>query len=339
MHTNLRSVDKLELIILVDNSIDWTSASQHENIQSPRQWVKDKESALYLVAGHGFSVLLKATIGKDVRTVMYDAGPQELILSQNAEILGIQMDEIEGIVMSHGHWDHFGGLEFALNSIGKQGLPVYVHPRMFLPKAYLKEGNDESKKVILPEVTSEVKILEAGGRIISERSASTILDDTFLISGEIPRETDWEKGMKGALAFSQNGWQDDHEIIDDRCLVVNVRNKGLVVLSGCSHAGIVNMVKHCIRLTSESKIAAIIGGFHLGNSSEDVIDATTESGDGGIGERMLNCLCCCAESPICSDLNQIPSQVETLRNEVIADVMIRVSAATGTLPTLNCDNT
>lgn len=272
--TKLRSVERLEVIILVDNSIDWSSANEQRNIFSPRQWAETKEHViLYLQGGHGFSVLLRAKNGTETKTILYDAGPQESIISNNVEALGIDMSEIDAVVMSHGHYDHFGGLEWSLKKNGKSGIPVHVHPRMFLPKAVMRNG----KRLNLPDIIGEVTILESGATIVAEKGPSLILDDTFLISGEIPRETEWEKGMKGHMAYAGGKWQDDQEIIDDRCIVANVKGRGLVIVSGCSHAGIVNMIQHCIKLTSEKKVEAVIGGLHLANASDSAIEATTRS--------------------------------------------------------------
>ena len=99
---------------------------------------------------------------------------------------------------------------------------------------------------------------------------------TFSCNNE-SRKTEWEKGMKGHVAYSGGEWHDDRKIIDDRCIIVNVKGKGLVIVSGCSHAGIVNMIQHSIVLTSEKRVEAVIGGLHLSNASDSDIESTTNS--------------------------------------------------------------
>ena len=275
--SELRSVDRVEIIILVDNAIDWSSANDHNNIFTPRQWVGEREELHYLQGGHGFSALVRVRIENDVHTVLYDTGPSANLMAHNVQTLGIDLGVVDAIAMSHGHWDHFGGLDWILSKITRKPIPVHVHPRMFLSRAVQKKPDDDSSRRSLPDIITKNSIIEAGGEPITNTEPVLLRDNTFLLSGEVPRITQWETGFKGHIASVDGVWQDDHEIIDDQCLIVNVKGKGLVILSGCSHAGIVNITNYSLELTSENKIEAVIGGLHLIGAKDSKIENTVAS--------------------------------------------------------------
>jgi 7,8-dihydropterin-6-yl-methyl-4-(beta-D-ribofuranosyl)aminobenzene 5'-phosphate synthase len=115
----------------------------------------------------------------------------------------------------------------------------------------------------------------AGFEIIEERRPSFLLDGSVLITGEVDRTTEFETGFRGHQAFRHDGWQPDPLILDDQALVIRVRDRGLVVLSGCGHAGIANTVRYARTLTGEARIAAVVGGFHLSGPVFEAIIAPT----------------------------------------------------------------
>jgi 7,8-dihydropterin-6-yl-methyl-4-(beta-D-ribofuranosyl)aminobenzene 5'-phosphate synthase len=119
-----------------------------------------------------------------------------------------------------------------------------------------------------------------GFAIVEERRPSFLLDGSALITGEVDRTTPFETGFMGHQAFRDGDWQPDPLILDDQALVLRLRDRGLVVVSGCGHAGIVNTVRYAQELTGERKIAAIIGGFHLsGPMFEPIIEPTVRAFD------------------------------------------------------------
>jgi len=128
--------------------------------------------------------------------------------------------------------------------------------------------------------------LEAEGlEVIEERAHSLLLDGTVLVSGQIARTTEFEGGFPIHEARDGDGWQPDPMIWDDQALVVNVRDRGLVIVSGCSHAGVINVLRHAQRLTGEARIAGLIGGLHLtGGLFESRIEPTVEAlREAGVG--------------------------------------------------------
>ena len=134
---------------------------------------------------------------------------------------------------------------------------------MFYPRWFVwstPQGEQFRELDLIPSI-KEIK--SAGGRPILEIGPIGIAKNTLLLSGEIPRITEYEKGMLGHRAFINDEWQNDEAILDDRCLIANVKGKGLVVMSGCSHAGLINILKEAVRLTGENRVHGVVGGLHL----------------------------------------------------------------------------
>jgi 7,8-dihydropterin-6-yl-methyl-4-(beta-D-ribofuranosyl)aminobenzene 5'-phosphate synthase len=186
--------------------------------------------------------------------------------------MGLNLSEIESIVLSHGHYDHSGGLLATLKAIGKENLPIFVHEDMFKTRGVAEPDGTVSK---LPEFPTEDRVKPA--KYIRTKQPYTVADNTVLVTGEIPRKTSFEQGLPRHRVFVDGKWQPDPLIWDDRALVFNVKQKGLVVLSGCAHAGIINTTRYAQQLTGVEGIYAIMGGFHLaGKDCETRIKPTVE---------------------------------------------------------------
>ena len=272
MEQELRALDELQVTVLVDNVIDFTSAAKSDYAKAPRQWADPEKSRVqYLHAGHGLSLLIKATQNGESHQVLYDTGPSPEILEHNVRNLGIDFSEIDAIVMSHGHWDHFGGLLWALNEIGRSDTPVIIHPLMLNKRRVVLE---DGRAVDFPEIPSEDEISRAGARIEKTAQSIVFAGNMLLRTGEIPRETTFELGFKGHQMKVKETWVDDTAVIDDNCLVAKVKNRGLVVVTGCAHSGVVNSIHEAQRLTGEERVLAVIGGIHLMGASPEKIKHT-----------------------------------------------------------------
>jgi 7,8-dihydropterin-6-yl-methyl-4-(beta-D-ribofuranosyl)aminobenzene 5'-phosphate synthase len=152
---------------------------------------------------------------------------------------------------------------------------VLIHPEFWARRRITFPGLDPAE---LPS-TSRAALEGAGFEIVEERRPSFLLDGSVLITGEVDRMTEFETGFKGHEAL-RGGWEPDPLILDDQALVVRVRDRGLLVLSGCGHAGIVNTVRYVQKLTGERKVAGIVGGFHLsGPMFEPIIPPTVAAFD------------------------------------------------------------
>jgi 7,8-dihydropterin-6-yl-methyl-4-(beta-D-ribofuranosyl)aminobenzene 5'-phosphate synthase len=191
----------------------------------------------------------------------------------NLHALGADPGEIETIVLSHGHFDHTTGL----NGLAKRlqpSPPLVVHPDFWLRRRVAIPGREPYE---LP-TTSEEKVRAAGFQVTEGRQPCSLLDGGLLATGEIERTTEFERGLPVHQAFRDGEWQPDPLIYDDQALVANVRGKGLAVITGCAHAGVVNTVRYARKLTGIDQVYAVIGGFHLGTPVfEPAIQPTLEA--------------------------------------------------------------
>ena len=262
----LKEVDQLEIISLVDNSVDFLSTINKHGVQSVKEWIKERYDAEQAkgrfrlpIAEHGFSMLVKVSTEGKSAYVLFDTGGSSNGIVVNAERMRLNLSEIQCIVISHGHYDHFGGLLSALRAINKANIPVVVHEDMFKIRGVVNADGTVRKYQKFP---SEKQA--SSGRFVRTKQPCLIADDMILVTGEIPRETSFEKGFLQHRVFVNGSWQPDPWVWDDRAIVINVKGKGLAVLFGCAHAGIINTISYAQRVTRIMDIYAIMGGFHLG---------------------------------------------------------------------------
>jgi 7,8-dihydropterin-6-yl-methyl-4-(beta-D-ribofuranosyl)aminobenzene 5'-phosphate synthase len=229
-----------------------------------------------LIAEHGFSALITVTRGDDTHRILFDAGISPNGVVENMRRLDMSPKDIEAMVISHGHFDHTVGLDGLSVSLGGSAkMPVMIHPEFWSRRRIAIPGRSPSE---LPS-TSKSALIGAGFEVIEERQPSFLLDSSILVTGEVDRTTEFETGFPVHEAFhDEGGWQPDPLILDDQALVMNVRDKGLVVLTGCGHAGIVNIVRYAKKLTGVENVYAVLGGYHLnGPIFEPIIQATTQA--------------------------------------------------------------
>ncbi|MFS8048037.1 MBL fold metallo-hydrolase [Rhizobium sp. BR 314] len=274
----LQPVDRLEFQILIDNLTDSLSTAPPnvtlEWTALMRAGMRQLSGRCQCCANHGLAVVVKAFRGAASRVVLFDAGPVEFAVEYNGTRLGIDFASIDAVVLSHGHWDHAGGLPIAFDLItkanGGRPVPCYLHPGMFRQRALPLAGGG-----LLPirEIPSPSELVAKGAVPVVTTEAQVLLDDMFLVSGEIPRMTSYEKGFPGHKRRSEDGqsWEDDPLIIDERFLAVHVGGKGIVVLTACSHAGIINVLRHAQSSFPAIPLYAVAGGFHLAGGNEKII--------------------------------------------------------------------
>ncbi len=212
-----------------------------------------------LVAEHGFSALVTVTKDDREHRFLFDAGTSPDGATDNMRRLGIDPASIEAIICSHGHFDHTTGIDGLIRAVGRANMPVLLHPHSWRRRRLVLPGRDP---VELP-TTSKRALTEAGFEVIEEREPSFLFGDSVLITGEVPRVTGYEPGFPAQQAWLGGAWEPDPLVLDDQALIVNVAGKGLVVLTGCGHAGVVNIARYAQRLTGGEPLHAIIGGFHL----------------------------------------------------------------------------
>jgi 7,8-dihydropterin-6-yl-methyl-4-(beta-D-ribofuranosyl)aminobenzene 5'-phosphate synthase len=267
----LAPVDRVEVTIVIDNFLDLLMAGE-EGVA--RYQARDFGLAEQLVAEHGFSALVSVERDGHRHTVLYDAGLTADAVARNLDVLQVPVGELRAIVISHGHADHHGGLEGLVRRRGRSRLPLVIHPDAWRERRVVFPSGGE---VRLPPPTRH-DLESEGLEVVEERAHSLLLDGAVLVSGQIERVTEFETGFPIHEARDSDEWRPDPMIWDDQALVLNVRNRGLVIISGCSHAGVVNVLLHAQRLTGETRIAGLIGGLHLtGGLFEARIQPTVEA--------------------------------------------------------------
>lgn len=257
--------DGVEILSLMDNSVDFLSAVNRKEVQSFRQWAKNRHGQEWAkthvelpVAEHGFSMLIRVLQGGKAHCVLFDTGSSSEGVVKNAERMGIDLNEVEFIVLSHGHYDHFGGLLSVIRVINKVNLPVMVHPDVFKTRG---TANANGEIRVYPEFPAEE--LRNVAKLVENKQPFLLAENSVLVTGEIPRKISFEKGYLQHKALVNGSWQPDPWIRDDQAIVINVKEKGLVVVSGCAHAGIINTVRYARQITGITRVCAVIGGFHL----------------------------------------------------------------------------
>jgi 7,8-dihydropterin-6-yl-methyl-4-(beta-D-ribofuranosyl)aminobenzene 5'-phosphate synthase len=266
----LEPIDALTITTLIDNSVDvflpdqgpakrWgLSGMQTSRVQAGLM----QEGAVPdgLRAEHGFSALL--TMEKDGRTrrILFDTGVSPDGMTENMRRLQLAPKDVEAIVFSHGHFDHTTGLDGFVRAVGRANMPVYLHPEFWNRRRMTMPGRDPFE---MP-TASKSALAGAGFEIIEARQPSFLLDRSLLITGEVARTTPFERGLPPQEKREGDRWVPDPLTLDEQAVVAHIRGRGLVVLAGCGHAGIVNMVRYARVLTGVEQVYAVIGGFHLG---------------------------------------------------------------------------
>jgi 7,8-dihydropterin-6-yl-methyl-4-(beta-D-ribofuranosyl)aminobenzene 5'-phosphate synthase len=274
---HLEPVDSVVVTTLVDNAFDALlpgqpgvqRASFSAGLAVAPQF-EGGGTAVGLLAEHGFAALVTVTRAGRSTTLLFDTGISPYGLTTNAERLDVDWSSVQGVVLSHGHFDHAGG--FAGLAERTRSLPMTVHPGIWTQRRLAPPGVEPT---VMPTLSK--RALEGEGfAVIERRQPSLLLDGCVLITGEIDRVTEFEHGMPPAhQALVDGQWVHDPLVIDDQALVVHVRDRGLVVLTGCGHGGAINIARHAMRLTGVDRLHGLLGGFHLGGPAfEPVIPPT-----------------------------------------------------------------
>jgi 7,8-dihydropterin-6-yl-methyl-4-(beta-D-ribofuranosyl)aminobenzene 5'-phosphate synthase len=279
----LQPVDGVTISILADNLFDGLLPDQGPakrpmlgptipRISAPL--MEGGETIGKVLAQHGFSALVTLTKPGRTHRVLFDTGVTPDGVVETMQLFDLSLKDIETVVLSHGHFDHTTGLDGLARMLGRANLPLLIHPEFWNRRRIVIPGRDPFE---IP-TTSKSALQGVGFELIEERQPSFLLDGALLVTGEVDRTTAFERGMPGQQALRSGAWEWDPLVLDDQAILLHVRDKGLVVLTGCGHAGIVNIVRYAKILTGIEQIYAIIGGFHLGGlTPEPLIQQTCDA--------------------------------------------------------------
>lgn len=233
-----------------------------------------------LLGQHGLSVYVEVTDGEgECHRVLFDTGQYGKATLHNAELLGVDLRGIDAIVLSHNHYDHTGGLLDVLRHIGRK-VPVIVHPLALRPSFHVKDG--KVREVGVPFSKEELE--SAGANFVLVKSPLEVAPGAYFL-GEVEREPGVPiADLPGARTVSDDGELVKHPMLDDTGIAVDVEGVGLVIVSGCGHSGIVNIVNQASKVTG-SQPAYVMGGFHLLSlSEENLVDVTRSLRELGVEE-------------------------------------------------------
>jgi len=270
LSVTLKEVDRIEIVTIIDNYVD-VLLEDTDVVTRPPHAKGGEILTDALLAEHGLSLLVTVYQGERKHTILFDTGYTQIGVPHNLGQLEVDTEGIEAIVLSHGHMDHTGSLYQLLDRIGKR-IPLVFHPDALMAPRYL--GLNDGSKLLFPQTLIKADLEARNIELLAKKTPSLLADDRIMVTGEVERVTEFEKGMPNAL-MERNGKLEKDPISDDQALVINLKGKGLVVIGGCSHAGIINTILYARKMTGIEQIYAVLGGFHLsGTSFEPIIEET-----------------------------------------------------------------
>jgi 7,8-dihydropterin-6-yl-methyl-4-(beta-D-ribofuranosyl)aminobenzene 5'-phosphate synthase len=283
VNKKIGSVKGASLTILVDNKA---------NLMVKSSEVVKVFTDEPLLAEHGFSVLIKLDDSEE--TILWDAGVSKVALIENVRRMKINPTLIKKIALSHGHFDHYAALTELLNEmalkpqpkewgkkvasedveawIEEHKIPIVAHPAAFRERWWEKDDGTMAGPISPPP---QDEWEAAGAKVILSEEPFELAPGCWT-TGYIPRRSFEEVGRPKGLRFREGSNFILDDIEDDQAIVINVKGKGLVVLSGCAHAGIVNTIQHAQDFTGIEQIYAVIGGFHLARAKDDELEQTID---------------------------------------------------------------
>jgi 7,8-dihydropterin-6-yl-methyl-4-(beta-D-ribofuranosyl)aminobenzene 5'-phosphate synthase len=283
----LKDLEKAEVTCLVDNSADILLPNTQ---LAYRPSLGENWFERSLIAEHGFSVVLKLEINGTEHKLLFDSGLSPLAAAHNADVLDLDLSNCEAVISSHGHIDHAGGLLNVRSKMNtKENIPLLLHEHAFRKRLVkFRDG----RMISLPPPTRHI-LTQAGYNIVEQDASSLWIKDSILVTGEVPRTTNFEKGFPNHYS-----------------VILSIKDKGLVVITGCGHSGIVNILKYAKELTGRDRIYAVMGGMHLtGGTFEPIIPRTIDELERLKPRFLIPCHC--------SGLKAVNEIVRTMPNAFI----------------------
>ncbi|MFX1389261.1 MAG: MBL fold metallo-hydrolase [Promethearchaeota archaeon] len=284
---------KIFLKVLTTNTVDVTLATEEKFIGKV---IQPRAEAIKAVGEHGLAILIKVFEDDKTYTILFDTGGLKSTITNNAKVFNFNFADVDKLILSHGHYDHFGGLENVLPNL-KEGCELYLNPECYYLTHQLTFKN--AQKVELNQLSKNFEELIEKGTIVKHRkypllnkklihnlvekynikliesSEPQLIHKSIITSGLI-EIFDENEVTKGRYVSDEKNQFKEYTARDETSIYINVKEKGLVILTGCAHSGIINTIKHARKLTGIKKVYAIIGGFHKTNVSIEEVENTIQ---------------------------------------------------------------
>jgi 7,8-dihydropterin-6-yl-methyl-4-(beta-D-ribofuranosyl)aminobenzene 5'-phosphate synthase len=279
----------IRIRILANNA---TSITLQTDKKFQGKVIQPQFDAVNTIGEHGLGMSVTIFDKEKSHLFLFDTGSIKQSILGNIEALGVKYEEIEKIILSHGHFDHFGGLTAIVPNLNK-GSELYLNSGCFdqyhiiipttgenIPpeelgpnlESLIKEGKIKHRKLELLDRNILYNLAKKNGVEIIETSEPMKLHEGVITSGEI-EIFDKNEVSKGFYSEKSPQILEEHTFRDETSLYINIKDNGLVILTGCGHVGIVNTIKHAQKITRINKVYAIIGGFHKENQSLEAINS------------------------------------------------------------------
>jgi 7,8-dihydropterin-6-yl-methyl-4-(beta-D-ribofuranosyl)aminobenzene 5'-phosphate synthase len=263
-------IEKATITIITDNYYD---ALRPDSKIAKRYKMKPQTSVynINLHAEHGLACCVETVVDGKSHLAMFDFGVDSHGVARNMELLEINMKMLEALALSHGHFDHWGALIALLKSQREQvpkGIPLYVGEEAFYERFIQFPTGLQNLEFLDRDQIESLGLV----KIVESKEPFPIIPGAYF-SGRIARVTEYEKIPP--IFLLRRGDNREHDtMIGEQALILNMKGKGLVVLSACAHSGIVNAVRHSQKITGIEKVHAVLGGFHLINAKPEIIQRT-----------------------------------------------------------------
>lgn len=262
----ITEVDQIRIWIVTDNYYD--ALRPDSNIATRFRTVPGQ----YIHAEHGLSYYLETVVNGETNGCMFDYGLYPAGVMNNIDVLGLDLGKASAFGLSHGHFDHWSAAVTILKNNRTKiagGTPFYVGAETFLRRYALRPGSNDPMDI--GQLKKE-DIEALGLEVIEVDEPGQMMPGAY-VTGNIDRTTSYEK-VPPSLLVNRTGKPEPDDFRGEQALFFVLRGKGLVVLSGCAHAGIVNTVRHAQKVSGIENVYAILGGFHLVNATPEIIEKT-----------------------------------------------------------------